>query len=1096
MLGFLAVGAWVFLCVILWAVVADSPPMWQAFAASHLALVIFAGLFFYFVLLPLIRLPSLGKLAAQVEDRKDLKDILRAGYEFAGDEEAGRRYAPDLVREVIRWAVQSITGLEIRFLFLTRRTLALVPIAYGALAVLLLFALVKPALLFDAGKRVIDPMESAAMEHAANLFVTPGDVTVLSGSDVEVIAMDFGEAEQPVQLSYNLMNGFWKTEPTTPSDPDDGGAFKKHAYTFKNLRNSISYYFVSAGRKSATHTINVVNKPIVTNLTLTLTPPAYTGEPPLKIEDGGGNVKALEGTHVAIEGTSNNFLSDARVRFDEGKSRKIHFEAHSFQFDFTALKDGYYAIFLEDTLHYKTDGPLMHTIEVFDDHPPSLDVLEPSDDPELPRNYRVNLSFIASDDYGVNDAAVFHRKGGDEGFRKTPIPLGDQVGKKDIGVAFVWSLEGISLFPGNYIEFYIEVKDNNVVTGPGTAKSRVFVLSAPTMAELYEKVREEEAERSALFEEAIQEGKALKERLEKLEREFIKTEKLEWSQKKEIDKAVASQQSIEQKIEEIQKSLNESLQSLSDNRMTSERIGEKLEEINKLLEEINSEVLREYVEKLQEAMEKLKPEDIRKALEDLNVSAEELLERLKRTASLLEEIRKEQRMEELVRESEGLLEEQRELNEGTGDVDPKNQSELNELSEAQEALADKTDRLKSDIEQFANEVNEPESASNLRKASQELSQKQTSQKMRNASRKLNMGQPQQAQADQQQALEDLVDLFTKMSTAQMAMQSGMGKRLSINLQRIAKQTLRLSFKQEDLAGRIQDRLSSDRQGNLRSLASEQLSYSNALERLADDLEEVARKTLAVSPSLLKKIGESLSRMRNSVLFLDQNKALMSYANASQAVGSLNEATIKLLETSKSCSDGSSGACAGLSALMEQLLAGEQQILQQTKDLLALEMLQEQMRQQWQAELERLAGQQRTLKEIAEEIDKTLDENEGLLGRLDKTIEEMQEVIRDLEMGAVDESTLEKEQRIVSRLLDAQRSVHTRDYEKIRKSVTAEDIFSRRVGEDSKTHSAQTLREAIQRAMKLKAPGEFEDLIRLYFRALAEEAAGSGGSGRE
>jgi hypothetical protein len=37
-------------------------------------------------------------------------------------------------------------------------------------------------------------------------------------------------------------------------------------------------------------------------------------------------------------------------------------------------------------------------------------------------------------------------------------------------------------------------------------------------------------------------------------------------------------------------------------------------------------------------------------------------------------------------------------------------------------------------------------------------------------------------------------------------------------------------------------------------------------------------------------------------------------------------------------------------------------------------------------------------------------------------------------------------------------------------------------------SARELREAIRRAMQLKAPGEFEDLIKSYFRALAEEHA--------
>ena len=107
--------------------------------------------------------------------------------------------------------------------------------------------------------------------------------------------------------------------------------------------------------------------------------------------------------------------------------------------------------------------------------------------------------------------------------------------------------------------------------------------------------------------------------------------------------------------------------------------------------------------------------------------------------------------------------------------------------------------------------------------------------------------------------------------------------------------------------------------------------------------------------------------------------------------------------------------------------------------------------------------------------------------MDRIIEEMEEVIRDLEGGVLNEQTLRNQERILSRMLDAQRSVNSRDYEKKRRSVTAEDVFSNVPDGADARRTSQMLREEIRRAMALKAPGEFEDLIRLYFRALAEEA---------
>jgi predicted nuclease with TOPRIM domain len=141
----------------------------------------------------------------------------------------------------------------------------------------------------------------------------------------------------------------------------------------------------------------------------------------------------------------------------------------------------------------------------------------------------------------------------------------------------------------------------------------------------------------------------------------------------------------------------------------------------------------------------------------------------------------------------------------------------------------------------------------------------------------------------------------------------------------------------------------------------------------------------------------------------------------------------------------------------------------------------------------MAQQQRSLKELAEQIQKTMNENRELLGRLDRTVEEMEGVSKSIEQGEIDQDLIRREQQILSRLLDAQRSVHTRDYEQKRESVTAEDIFSRSLGANPDGPEAQSLRDEIRKAMQLKVPGEFEDLIKLYFRALAEESTTQGGS---
>jgi hypothetical protein len=1099
-LKFVALAAWVFMLVVLWTALRDAPPLGATLAVSRIAVALIVLLFVICVIYPIAKTPRLRKLAFELENRKDFQDLVAAGYEFSRDKDAAARYSPSLIREVIRRAVGSVKGLEVRFLFVDRRHLVFVPLAYGAMVILTIIALASPGTLLDSLKRITAPRESAAVEHEANLFCSPGDITVLSGSDVEVIVRDFGGSQEPVTLTYNLSTEFWKTEPTEAKNASGDGAVAgddmaddtagdEHVYMFRDLRGTVSYYFERGDQRTPSYTITVVNKPVVMDLGLVLTPPAYTGEAPDTLLDSGGNVHVLEGTHVAVEGRSNNILESAWTRFDDKTKQPIEVAGRSFEFDFRALRDGTYSILLRDSLGHETDDPLLYTVEVFEDNPPLLDVLEPGNDATMPRSLRVDVGFMAADDYGVNEAAIYFRKGGFETYEKGPIPLGPDIGKREFVKGFIWSLEQIDLFPGDYIEYFIEVKDNNIVTGPGVTRSRVYTISVPTMGELYDQVAEESTKQTNLFEEALKEGHELKERVEKLAREMKKSDEIDWTQQKEIDKAIESQELIQEKLDEIQQSLDETLESLSENQMTSQEIGEKLEEINRLIEEINDEALNKYIEEMRKAMEQLDPEQVQQAMENLNMSAEDLLKSLERTESLLKEIQREQAMEEMVRKTRDLMEAQENLNEMTEQAD--DQETMDGLADEQEKLADKASELEEDLGDLSDVLDDQTLADEVEEASEKFSMSQTSKEMQAASSQLQKGQKSQAESHQEKATNNLIGLFGKMAAMQAEMQAASSQRTAANLQRLAGSTLELSFKQERLTQRLRDQIAAQDTRDLRSpareLAVEQQTYTKAVQQIADELSDLANETIMIPERLIKSLGQCIESMEKSLLFLEQNKPFMSTTTSTEATTQLNEITMGLLSACSQCSQGGSGGQPQASPMMQQLLNGQQQVLKETEQLLATRAAQEKLRQQMQAEVGRVAGEQRSLKDIAEKIQKDMKDNERVLGRMDKIVEEMEEVIRDFEGGGLDDQTLRRQERILSRLLDADRSIHSRDYEKKRQSETAQDVFSDTPGMLHARPTAKMLREEIRRAMTLKAPGEFEDLIRMYFRALAEEA---------
>lgn len=1090
-----AVSGWVFLLVVLWTAFSSEPPLWAALTVAWGTVALLAFLFIFFVVIPVVRMPGTERLASEIEHRKDFKDLLMAAYEFSRSDEAARRYNPHLVRAVIDRAVAAIAPLNTRLLFLGGKQLAFIPLAYGGVIVILLLTALAPGLVLEAGGRILDPRAAAAPAREANIFATPGDVTVLAGSDVEVAGRDFGRAAQPVRVHFSRSDDFWKSEPAQRDSVASGDEWiPRYTYRFRGLRSSVAYFFQSGDAKSPVYHITVVHKPIVTGLRIVRTPPPYTREPADTLIDNGGNIQALEGTRIAVSGTSNNPLAAVTAHFsasaDMGDTRPLAaaFSGGEFSFEFTAARDEFYSILLEDSAGYRTDDPLVHTIAVYTDNPPSLDVLEPGGDAVLPRSQQVPVSFLAADDYGIAETAIYYRIGGGSDFAKTVIDLDTQRGRKEVATRFVWDLGNLTLFPGNSVEYYLQVTDNNSATGPGRTKSRLYQLRVPTMAELYDGITEDSAERGDMLAESLKEGEEFKSRIEKLSREFAKTRNLDWSQKKELDTAIEEQRQVQDKLDEVRSSLDRTLQELSDNQMTSQAIGEKMEQISKLLEEINDSALNKYIEDLQKAVATLTPEEIEKSLRNLKISAEDLLKKLERTASLLEAVRKEQQMEDLVRSSRELAEKQKELLDRTKETASNDRSALGELAREQRELAEQAGGMKERIERMKQQLNryEREIASRLDASSQRLAQKSVANKMSKASDNLEAGQKSEAMQNQQEALEELISLFTSMSNCQANMGQMNQMRLALNLQKYAREALDVSFKQEELLDDLGGATGSG--GGIataRELAERQQSYLKATERIADDIFEIGKETMAVSPVLLHELGVALQAMRSVLFNLDQNRALYSLPQASSALEALNRSAIEMLRASKSCSSGS-GCGMGMQELLQQLLAGQQEILQQSQEMLAMQMIQEQMRMKQQARMRRLAAAQRSLKELAEEIAKQLQEDKSSPGRMDRILEDMAAVVKDLDDSALSERTLDHQERILSRLLDAQRSIHNRDYERKRESVTADDIFSRGLGETGAGGSVSELREEIRRAMKLKAPGEYEDLIRYYFRALAGE----------
>ena len=95
---------------------------------------------------------------------------------------------------------------------------------------------------------------------------------------------------------------------------------------------------------------------------------------------------------------------------------------------------------------------------------------------------------------------------------------------------------------------------------------------------------------------------------------------------------------------------------------------------------------------------------------------------------------------------------------------------------------------------------------------------------------------------------------------------------------------------------------------------------------------------------------------------------------------------------------------------------------------------------------------------------------------------------DLVQGNVNPETIKKQDRILSRLLDASRSTRERDYEKRRRSETGKNLQKASPTDiDLTTQEGKNrLREEMLKIREGKYSKDYEELIRKYFDELEKE----------
>ncbi len=961
-----------------------------------------------------------------------------------------------------------------------------------AVSVFLLALIISPKGFLWSAFRIYQFNQQFSVIPKLFFIIEPGDSEALRGETVDFTIHPVGSYVNTITF-LSREEGVAKYEKTT-LNISDKGTFK---FSIPNIKSTTHYYVSSGDASSPVYKISVLERPIIRSLQLSLNYPAYTRIPPKILEENIGDVTALPGTRIAFNIISSKKLSLAELHYNDGGVTKLILSDAEAKGSLVLLKEKKYTILLKDESGLTNIEPVEYQLKLIQDEFPTASIILPGKSVDITENLKLPLLTRIRDDFGFTHLRLAHRltqsryeKPAEEfSFVEIALTLKDQVTQE---VWYEWNLSGLNLVPEDVLTYYIEVFDNDNVSGPKSGRSETYLVRLPSLDEVFADVAQSQQQTLETMQTMAKEAEKMKKELDELQREVKKNpQKMDWQQQKKAEELTTKYNEMRKKVSETAKKMEEIIQKMDENKLLSNQTMEKFQEMQKLMDQINNPELQQAMKKLQESMKQMTPEQMKQAMQQMQLSEEQFRKNLERMIELLKRIAIEQKIDELIKRTEELIKQQQELQNQTARTNPKDEQKLSDLARQQEDMQKKIDKLEQEAKSLKEKMEEfPEDmpTEKMDKAQKDLANKKLQQKAKKSAQQMKSGEMKQSDQTQQEMQEDLEDFMSQMQDVKESLQEQMQKEVLNKMRKAVQDLLELSKKQEALKQETQ-KLDPNSQ-RFRENAQQQMDMMGDLNNVANSMGEISKKSFAISPDMGKEIGNAMKQMAQSLQNMEQRNPPAASQKQSEAMGSCNRAAMMMQGAINSMKQGG-GKGMGMAGLMQRLgqMSGMQMgINQQTGQAMGQG---QGLTQQQMAEYGRIAGQQgaarKALEQLIEEA-KNAGELSKLLGDLERIAKDMLEVQTDLEQSNVNPETIKKQEKILSRMLDSQRSMRERDFEKRRRAEVGKDYkYPSPADIDLTSQDGRNkLREELLKMLEEKYSKDYEDLIRKYFEALEKE----------
>ncbi len=815
------------------------------------------------------------------------------------------------------------------------------------------------------------------------------------------------------------------------------------SYTFENLQKEFDFQLEAAGFFSDGYHLSIVNRPELSGFNIDLNFPRYIQRKTETLLNA-GNLEVPEGTVVNWK-LSTEHADRASIHFASDSSRDAFQSSDNKVFTFKkSFEDpDQYEIILQNDKSTNKDRITYH-IDVIKDQYPKIAINNFKD--SVLYQYVV-LSGMVGDDYGITKLALHFKVVNEDQkeilARTSILPIStNQIQQTFL---YSWPLDSLKLKAGHHLEYYLEVWDNDGVNGKKSTKTSPYTFRVPSQDNLIHEISQSQSKTQQQIDESSNKANKLQEQIEQAAQKLKGKQSLDWQDKKMLEDIVQQKQGLDQMVKELQeqnKLLEQKKEAFTEQ---DERIRKKAEQIQKLMEELLDEETKKLFEELQKLLkENSDMSQLQKLLNKLNQNTNNLEKELERTLELFKELQYESKLEQISKDLKEQIKQQQSLLEKTESLE-KNENESKksdnsekENSEQSENLAKQQEQLQEDLKKTTEKIED------LKKLGQELDKQadlpgqedsQEIQEQQEESKEmLEQNSPSKAKTPQQKAVKQMQEMQQQMESMENSMSMEMDLQNMESLREIIHGLVKLSFDQESLMKGFNDLNQNDPRFN--HIAQQQLKLKDDAKVLEDSLLALGKRDPFMGSVVTKEVGD-LNEHLDKVIEANRERRKPQAASEMQmTMTSINNLALMLDEHFD---------------MLMQMMANAKPSMGKSKKKGQKPSL-GQMQQQLNEKIQELKGSGKSGRQLSEELAEMAAEQE----RIRKALQQMEEKMNNgklpggelpskmeqTEMELVNkqltDQLIKRQQEILTRLLETEKSAREQDMDEERKGETAKD----------------------------------------------------------